>query len=362
MGRKYLNNRTRILLHLSKYSSFIDEFNAPPELTQEGISHSIGVGRNNVPRELKKLIEDDLIYVKKCHVKGFKNKRSVYLLTRKGISEANKIKGELKELPVTVIDSSGNKKNHLLKDILKSYGIDFVTSAINLDKDRNLDLVAVLRKRGKAFQSIDENLIVKEFYGRKEELKDIEKWMKSNKKILLLSGISGIGKTTLLLKFVKEKLKDRNILFIKIENWKSAESIVRQIAEFFSKIGVPKIEKYLRSVVLSEERKLNWNNILLLIKESLRDEIFIFDNVENGDTETKKLIRKIVDLVDSKNNFKVILSGTRIEDIVPSSKLGLVEEMKIGELKEEDALEMLRQYGVSSCERSKLSYNEKVYI
>ena len=346
MGRKYLNNRMRILLHLSKYSSFIDEFNAPVELTQEGISNSIGVGRNNVPRELKKLMNEDLIHVKKCHVRGVRNKRSVYILTRKGMSEANKIKDELKELPVTVIDFSGNRETHPLKDIPKNYGIDFVTAAINLDKNRNLDLVGILRRREKAFHSIDENLIVREFYGRKEELEEMEKWAKSNKKILILSGISGIGKTTLLLKFVKERLKDRNVLFIKIENWKSADGIIHQIAGFFSRIGIPKIEKYLRSVALSEERNLNWNNILLLIKESLRDEIFIFDNVENADTETKKLIRKIIDLVNSKNNFKVILSGTEIGDIVPPSKLGWVKELKIVELKEEDALDMLRQYGV----------------
>ncbi len=354
MVRKYLNNRMRILLHLSKYSSFIDEFNAPTELTQEGIGSAIGIGRNNVPRELKKLMNEDLVYVKKCHVKGVRNKRSVYLLTRKGISEANKIKDELKELPVTVIDFSGNRETYPLKDIPKSYGIDFVTAAINLDKNRNLDLVGILRRREKAYHSIDENLIVRDFYGRKEELKEIGKWMKSNKKILLLSGISGIGKTTLLLKFVKDKLKDRNVLFIKIENWKSADGIIHQIAGFFSKIGIPKIEKYLRSVALSEEKNLNWNNVILLIKEFLRDEIFIFDNVENADIETKKLIRKIIDLVDTKNDFKVILSGTEIEDMVPPSKLGWVEEMKIVELKEEDALDMLRQYGVSEDKALKI--------
>ncbi len=357
MIRKYLNNQQRILLHLSKYSNNIDNFIAPKSLTQEGIGDAVGIGRNNVPREMKKLMEEGLISSKKLHVNGVKNRRTVYFLMNNGVIEANRIKKEIKDIYVNVIEFSGDKKVMRLKDVQKKYGIDFILCAINLDRNKNLDLVSIFRKRERAFHSIDENLIVREFYGRKEELDKIWDWINSNKNILLLTGISGIGKTTFLLKFVKEKLKNRNVLFIKIEKWKSAENILYQIAGFFSRIGIPKIEKYVRSVSISTEKELKWNNALLLIKESLRDEILIFDNVENADMENKKFLRKIVDLVDGRCNFKIILSGTDIEDIVSPSRLGYVEEIKLRELNERDSLEMLRQHGVTEEKALKMISN-----
>ncbi len=357
MSRGYLNNRQKILLYLSKYKQEPEELIAPKDLTQEGIGEAIGIGRNNVPREMKKLMDEGFVISKKLHVNGIKNRRTVYFLTPKGIKEANKIKKELKDIYITVVDHSNRREKILFKDIKKKYNIDFITAALNLDKKGIIDLLSLTIKNRGAFHSIDENIVIKEFFGREKELKELEKWINSNKNILILTGIPGIGKTTLLLKFVKEKLKNKNVLFIKIEDWRGIESLIYKMADFLLKIGSPGLEKYLRSAPLSEDRRIDWKNVLLIVKESLKDEIIIFDNVENADEETKRFLRKIVEFAYEKENLKIIISGTDVNNIVPLSKLNEVKELKLDELNDEDAMNMLIQHGLSKKQAREIISN-----
>lgn len=76
-----------IIIHLSKYSIQEYEFGflAPFEITQDGIAKALDIGRNNVPRLLKKLVESGYVEEKKAHVMGAKHIRKVYTLTPKGI-------------------------------------------------------------------------------------------------------------------------------------------------------------------------------------------------------------------------------------------------------------------------------------
>lgn len=76
----------QIIMHLSKYNIQEYEFGilAPYEITQDGIARALGIGRNNVPRILKKLVEKGYVEEKKAHVEGAKHIRKVYVLTPKG--------------------------------------------------------------------------------------------------------------------------------------------------------------------------------------------------------------------------------------------------------------------------------------
>ncbi|MCD6382948.1 MAG: hypothetical protein J7L88_00625 [Thermoplasmata archaeon] len=92
MGRRYsLTAEERILFHLYDYIQFEDEFEAPPEVTQEGISRGALIQRKHVPRSLKKLISRGLIFERLSHVKGAKQRLRVYFLTDEGKEEAKKI-------------------------------------------------------------------------------------------------------------------------------------------------------------------------------------------------------------------------------------------------------------------------------
>ncbi|MCD6111009.1 MAG: hypothetical protein J7K08_04960 [Thermoplasmata archaeon] len=92
MGRRYsLTAEERILFHLYDYVQYEDEFEVPPQVTQEGISKGAFIQRKHVPRSLKKLIEKGLVMERLSHVRGARQRLRVYFLTDEGRVEARKI-------------------------------------------------------------------------------------------------------------------------------------------------------------------------------------------------------------------------------------------------------------------------------
>ena len=64
---------------------------ASPDITQEGIAKALGIGKNNIPRLIRPLIEEGYVQEWKGRVKGYTYRRKVYTLTPKGIQLAKEI-------------------------------------------------------------------------------------------------------------------------------------------------------------------------------------------------------------------------------------------------------------------------------
>lgn len=82
----------RIVLHLSQYSRFQDEYDVPMEVSQDGIASAIRISRAHAAIELKKLKETSEVIERLAHVRKGKTKRKVYFLTPKGEERAQKIR------------------------------------------------------------------------------------------------------------------------------------------------------------------------------------------------------------------------------------------------------------------------------
>ncbi len=347
MVRRYLSNRERILLHLSSHSGELNYYNAPYSLTQDGIAEAIGIGRNNVPREIKTLMQNGLVEAHKARVPGLRNRRTVYILTPKGAVEASRIRERIENLEVSVIPSVGKCEKVILKNVSEKFGVDFISAAINLTKDLKLDLVSLVRKRGKRVHEIDENYRISRFYGRREELSFLKNWLRSSKNILVVTGMHGVGKTTLLLKFVEEYLKDRDVLFVKIDEMMSAMDLVHRISKFMSSIGFPKLERYIHFHSRSMEGGIEWRDILTIMNEGMGNEVYIFDNTEDASPEVKKFLKGLLQNLDYGREFKVVVVGGDAPEIVPYNLMGRTEELHVGDLDEESAYAMLIDEGVS---------------
>ncbi|OYT59981.1 ATPase, partial [Euryarchaeota archaeon ex4484_178] len=355
MPKKLLIARDRIILHLSKYSSReLKDYSSPQEITQEGIGKGIGIGRNNVPREVNKLIKEGLVTFKKVRVNGFRNKRTIYFLTHRGIEEANKIRNRIKNLYITVIDFSGRKRALMLKDITKEIGIDFVTAAMNLTKDKILDLSELLNNRNSGVHIIDLDVKIKNFYGRREEIFRLKEWLNSKRKILVITGISGIGKTALLNKFVKEHMKERNLIWIQLDEWITNIDVIVKLANFFRKLGKYELERYLKSALMGFEKDIRWENIYYLLKKSLRNEILIFDGMDHAKPEVRGLISRLISMINDITEFRIILAGTEVSKIIPPNKMVLTEIIALGDLSRRDTLEFLQDSGLPEEEAIKI--------
>jgi len=87
--RIHVTVKQKIMLHLMHFTNIPNNsFNVVYDITQDGISNSVGVTRAHVSVELKKLRECGAVVTWKAHILGSSTKRLAYILTPSGIEDA----------------------------------------------------------------------------------------------------------------------------------------------------------------------------------------------------------------------------------------------------------------------------------
>ena len=81
-----------------------NNWEAPMELTQAGISAAVHVQRKHVPRTLKRLEQQAFLNTTSRHVPGARQRRRVYSLTSEGRERAQSI---LKRVQSTAVQNNG---------------------------------------------------------------------------------------------------------------------------------------------------------------------------------------------------------------------------------------------------------------
>jgi len=82
----------RIVLHLGQYSKYQDSYDAPLDVTQDGIAAALRISRAHAAIELKKLKDAGEVTENLVHIKRGKTKRKVYFLTPAGTERATKVR------------------------------------------------------------------------------------------------------------------------------------------------------------------------------------------------------------------------------------------------------------------------------
>ena len=95
-----LTTEERTLLHLLNHQLPENNWEAPMELTQAGISAAVHVQRKHVPRTLKRLAEQNCLNTTSRHVPGARQRRRVYSLTNEGRERAQSILQRIRSTPV----------------------------------------------------------------------------------------------------------------------------------------------------------------------------------------------------------------------------------------------------------------------
>ena len=95
-----LTTEERTLLHLLDHQLPENNWEAPMELPQAGISAAVHVQRKHVPRTLKRLEQQAFLNTTSRHVPGARQRRRVYSLTQGGRERAQSILNRIKSTPV----------------------------------------------------------------------------------------------------------------------------------------------------------------------------------------------------------------------------------------------------------------------
>ena len=227
----HLTVNEKILIHLSDFISFRDEFNVPLDVTQDGIAEALGIRLNHVPRAVKSLLATGKISERTASVSGIKRRRKTYFLTESGLADALRLKDGLKKIKIskkpgtTGHGNVGSEKGQVsLEELLKLHGgsihllemLDYLQDVEAID-DEFLRTHENMQDTKKVEKNCIEHLqrlpVQRAFYGRSKELEILDGYLFEEKTALVtICGIEGIGKTAFVLKAI-EGLRGRKNLF-----------------------------------------------------------------------------------------------------------------------------------------------------
>ncbi len=218
-----LKVQEKILLHLYDYRKYDNRYEYPLEMTQQGIASSVGISVTHIPRNIKKMIEDDLVYSKKGHVNGKKKRVTVYLLTPKGISAAKKIIDAIDSMEIEF-----NDKKITLGELKKRFNLHYLELIQKMERG---EINEKMLKMGPRIVFKEVNIIDDFFVDRQSELDEMERWY-HNGKFLCVIGNQGVGKTALINRFISEKSPAENIVWFNVyrgRKWENIKEVFRTL-------------------------------------------------------------------------------------------------------------------------------------
>lgn len=163
-----LPTEERILLYLSDFRGLEDVYEAPPDLTQKEIAGGVRVQRKHISRYLKKLVDDEMVVEKVCHVQGAKQRMKCYALTWKGTGKAKEIRKHVGNKKVRVI-IDGEAEEMLVSEIDGATSVhltlsDIVGEAIDAEKHLEMEHLEQIEERRR--RTVDERTHKAEVYRR----------------------------------------------------------------------------------------------------------------------------------------------------------------------------------------------------
>src|SRR6266571_172980 len=161
-----LTIQERILLHLSAFTPARDAYTVPREVTQAGISGALAIRVAHASREVRKLVEANLVDQRDAAVQGGRRHQKAYFLTPAGAQAAQKMRAEAGPL-----------------------------LAASMPSAHPLPRAPVLVER--------ERPTLRYFFGRSDEIEAAHKVLAARGTLVVI-GIAGIGKSTLGAKLFEE--------------------------------------------------------------------------------------------------------------------------------------------------------------
>ena len=239
-GRTRLHTDEKILLHLSEFTSRREIWDAPREVTQKGIADRLDMLENNVSRAVKRLIREKVVEKDLRHIKGAKRRKNAYFLTPDGDRIVQEIKENSRSMSVTINTEDGIEKAKAevaLREALKKMK-SLTLLDIYLAKENGEEPIPIFEGDR---QPMEPGIVGRfqtpgKFFGREDELVVIDKFLNSPAGVLLIRGIAGVGKTTLVLHALGRK--NYRGIYIGCEPWTDPVELLDALRQGASELGI----------------------------------------------------------------------------------------------------------------------------
>lgn len=321
-----INVIDRVLLHLSRFATESPPEEYPPESAQAGIAFAVGISRTHVPRAVKGLMKDGLIEELTARVKGHDRRMNVYVVTQEGMRKADGFWRSAQGMLFSVM-RDGNLTKMPGKEIEDLVGKRKTIAAISQMTD---GIVVIDEHKRTPLRCLDEAPSLGEFLGREAELKAMEAFVESDRRVFVVLGNRGYGATSLVRKFVETR-DDLDVLWITLNLRTTVEE--------------------LQSKVVGFGKKVNKDVENLVDALGVETALYVIDDYFIVDDHVVELFSSMVDMVDG---AKMIMTARQEMPAYnwfyhrPQVDTGIVEELKISGLDQESAKRLLGSANIES--------------
>ncbi|UCE36330.1 MAG: ATP-binding protein [Thermoplasmata archaeon] len=313
---------------------------APQAVTQKGIADAIDIRVTHVPRSVKKLDEEGMIYESVMHIEGMDKRRKAYFLTDKGMYHAKEIKRNLEERRIPLRDSKGKIKDVKINELEEITGVKIDI----LDLLRLIDKGGILNQKSMELFAKSEKKVApekktglfdfphritqpKKFVDRKKEIDTLLKWIK-NKDVVLISvnGNTGIGKTSLVGKVLSKLEKDVNVFNYDFKKGEDFDDLTEYLSEFLARLNRTELKSILKS------KRRGQRDVLKGTINSITDTnaILVLDTLDQADKTSRKFISTLSQELNGLTNVKIVTihDGKKalfIEEVLDSAQFRTLE-------------------------------------
>jgi tetratricopeptide (TPR) repeat protein/DNA-binding MarR family transcriptional regulator len=313
----------RVILHLLNLITKQDDFEVSYDTIQHGIAEAVSIRRAHVSYILKSLKTKGLVTDRLAHVKNITRKRKSYFLTPDGKKYALRLRENISKKTIIYIDKSGKTKSlklsELQKEVPSPISIGNLINSINtnseihyaelVDKRSSTSEMITDSNKEEFISSIDTMAHPARFVGRNHEIENIKKLIeKELPKCIVIKGIAGIGKTTLMAKIIEEYVRERNknLFWFKIHEWDSIRSTLVELTDFLSQLNRKKLKFY-----IDGQPNLELPEIMKLLEDDLQSEnvLMVFDDLQKANEGQMQLFKVLIELLESEKlpNLKIII-------------------------------------------------------
>jgi len=324
LGGTKLTVERKILVHLLELGHSQDDFEIPYEAVQDGIALTISIRRDNVPRTMKRLKEEGFVCEVLKRIKGQPRKRKAYFLTPKGAEYATGIWDSLAGARVVLSLRDGSIREMHFRDVpeylnvrITQLGLFSLVNSDDMLSEEAIrsyvagEIVVPRALRTDGFVTFMQDApFPRRFFGRQAELSEIHDWLSSRSfSVLSLTGIAGIGKTTLAVKTAMDVEGKMHVYWYRFHRWDSLRNVLYSLSRFLEEIGRSGLKKYLDTT--SDLQRKDYYGIL---ESSLKDApvLMIFDDFQRAADEVVEFFSNIKELIPSDSSVKVMVVGRQV--------------------------------------------------
>lgn len=346
-------------MYLGEFKSHDDAIDGTMELTQGGIAAAIGTPRGNVPRAINRLMKKQLVNSKKVHIPGARQKRMIYYLTPKGRKESEKTRQTAMKFQIPTLDAHGNElvmtPQEIHTQLLQDYPLNEILCSplINGLFDCREFMKQKSRRGEPAEKQVKSDANGRHFHGREAEMVSIREWLKSDSiNTLVVKGMPGIGKSTLMANAMGQMSREHSVHFININTWCSMRQIIQSLADSFGELGFNEPKAYLR-----EQPDIAMHDMEYMLARILSENksILIFDNFQNVTRPLQEFFSMLKSVVDESNGSKLAILGRDAEPFYErSTAAGTVMEITLEGLSETGLRALAKSFGLPENRMEKI--------